>query len=737
MALALLCCIAAHAVAEPPPVCLVRDGQANAVIVIPSDLPDPPADEKHPLFIEFGLMRGDTRQSAELLAKYIQASAGATLPIVTDDHIPADTNAIHIGRTALARTRLADVAALDDDGFLIARPDASNVILLGATPLATEFAVCDFLEREIGVRWLFPGELGEHVPAHRNLCVAGPDRISQPTYISRIFYLRGRDGYVQGSSAWTRRNRAHSRIEFHHNISKLVPVSWGRSHPEFFPLLNGERYLPQRANQDDWHLCYAADGVAQAMADLLKRNIERYPQYGSISLGVSDGGADTYCQCADCLAARPANQLNSLGYHHYSDPYYRWINDVLDRVTAAHPNMLFGGLAYREVADPPSFQVHDNHVPYLTYELLQWAVPDRREAWRQQVLAWSDKAKRWGHYEYMFGEQYMLIPRIYPHAVADYLRFAAEHGAISFYAETTGMHAHTMSYAGPQAYIVLRLLWDPAADVDALLHDWCAAAVGPEAAPYLEAYFRHCERIWTQQVPQTAWFGSTAQTYLKFNSDEYLAGVRTADLDMLERLLVQTLETAPLQGIQRQRAEMFLADFQERRRERLDYQVAVWDLQKLVDTAEQGDAIYRATFDDGSSGWSAFSSNDTHVATHDVSNGTMRLVGDVSLVAPQIELEPDRAYVVSWRVDADAPYDDARITFVMEGMPSGEPDYKVQRNMRGIDLPDGPHTYQFAFRTQPSQAAKVKLRCAVMVRLMSEGELRLDDVSIAPLSRKE
>lgn len=715
-------------VAHAATVNLVEDGRANAVIVIPSDAGDTAPLEKHPLFIEFGLMHSDARTAAELLARYVRESTGAALPIVTDDQLVPETNAIHVGPTGLAQSRLSDVEALDDDGFLIAVPDASNVILLGKTPIGAEFAVCDFLERELGVRWLFEGDLGEHVPVRQNLSVAGPDRVSQPTFKSRFFYIRGADGYIQGMTPWARRNRVHSRIEFHHNISKLVPVSWTKSHPAFFPLIDGERRLPKRMNQDDWHLCYAADGVAHEVAELIRRNLEKYPQYGSISLGVSDGGEDAYCHCIDCLAVRRGVGLNSLDYDHYSDQYYQWCNDVLNRVTVSHPEKLFGCLAYREVVDPPSFAVHDNLVPYLTYELLQWAVPERREAWKRQVRAWSSKAKHFGHYEYMFGEKHMLVPRIYLHALADYCRFAADQGAIGFYAETTGMNVRTMWYAGPQPYILLRLLWNPDADVDALLADWCAAAVGSNAAPYLEQYFRYWEHVWTQRVPQTDWFGKTSQLYLKFNSDEYLAAMRPEDLSICDAYLAAAVEHADA-GKPRQRAEMFLAEFRKRRAERLDYQIDVWDAQRYVDIRAADAPVFQYAFTDGMKGWAPVSSNDTAKPVHDPALGAVRLTDNSTLGGPTIELAPDSAYVVSWNVKAVDVPPGARVTFIMQV--GGDASYAVHRNLTSNALPGDWQSLRYAFRTQPGEKAAM-FSTVLYVRGMKQGALLLKSISIAP-----
>lgn len=718
--------------AAPAEVCLVSEGRPNAVIAIPTDLPPPSEQTGHPFWIEFNLMRSHARTSAEILAAYVRKSTGAELPILTEDEVPAGTNAIHIGDTALAGTRAADIAELDDDGFLIAVPDRSRVLLAGATPQGTEFAVYDFLERELGVRWLFPGELGEHVPSHEDLCVSGPDLLSEPAFLSRLFFVRG-----EGGREWTRRNRVHSRIEFHHNISKLIPISFTKTNPEFFPLIDGNRRLPVRQNEQNWHLCYSAEGLVDAVSDLIVRNFTSHPEYASISLGVSDAPDRDYCRCDPCLAKR-GQGLNSLGYPHYSDMYYQWANQVVEQVLAERPGKQFGCSAYREVTDPPSFPLHERLVPYLTWELLQWVDPSRREAWKAQVGAWSKQARHFGHYEYMFGEQHMHVPRLYPHVLADYLRYANERGAVGFYAETTGSKADTVWYAGPQPYILLRLLWDPRADVDALLQGWCAAAVGPDAAPHLEAWFRQWERIWTEQVPQTAWFETGSRTYLKFNSDNYLAAVQPEDLAHGEEHLARAAEAAA-EGIQRRRADLFLAEFRRRRAEHLDYQVAVWALENRLADLKPGTNVYHEAFKAETEAWVPFSSNDTEPVVHDARLGALHFTGNSSISAPAIPLEPGGAYVVSWRIKADQVPAVATVSFLMDATSEkqGPTTYAVKRHLKGTQLPTDWRYVRHAFRARADSTAGAELKCTIFARGLRSGGVWLDEFTVSPLSSIE
>ena len=63
---------------------------------------------------------------------------------------------------------------LKPEGFVIAFPDSANVIVLGKDDNGTRHGVYEFLETFVGVRWLFPGPFGEHVPSRADAADSAP-----------------------------------------------------------------------------------------------------------------------------------------------------------------------------------------------------------------------------------------------------------------------------------------------------------------------------------------------------------------------------------------------------------------------------------------------------------------------------------------------------------------------------------------------------------------------------------
>lgn len=256
---------------------IVRNGEPQAVIVLQPDAP------------------AQLSEAVSEMQRLIQRASGAKIEITKQ--VPDGLIAIHIGRTAKVETLKIDLGTLDGDGFVIQSPDRRTIVVLGPTDWGTEFGVYDFLERYIGVRWLMPGPDGVYVPEKNTLIVAGEPVRDQPAFFSRKFFgLR-----LEQQQLWARRNRLHSRVEFHHQLNRLFPRSDIEKHPELFPIHNEKRYLPPaKAHYHGWQPCFTAPGVVDIAAERIIAYFDQHPEAESYSLGVTDSGG--HCQCETCRA---------------------------------------------------------------------------------------------------------------------------------------------------------------------------------------------------------------------------------------------------------------------------------------------------------------------------------------------------------------------------------------------------------------------------------------------------
>lgn len=674
---ALAACPALAAAATPV---RLAEGQVARFDIVVADETDehvPPAPAK-PLAIEFGNPRTSVWESAHLLADYLEASTGAAFTVRKASDTPTRPGALHVGATRYAAARFANdpqAADLDEDGF-IHEIGEQHIFILGGSDLGTEFGVYDFLERHVGVRWLFPGELGEHVPTHPTLDVPAGFFRDEPRILSRSM----RPHRVEGGMTWAQRLRAHLRVEFHHNIPKLFPARFTREHPELYPIIDGQRYLPPQVNIPTWHPCYSAPTAVSATVELLNDFFAKYPQYDSVSLGISDANEERNCHCPDCVKQYP-DRLNTLGFADRSDIYYDWCNKVIAGVRQTYPDKTFGCIAYRGVTDPPQNTAVSEHlVPFLCFDRMLWVDPARAAQDRKMTEAWAAAASQLGWYDYLYGEAY-AVPRIYSHTLQRALQFAYEHKVRHYYAEA---NPSADWHEGPKFYIAMRLLWNPDADVDALLRDWCEAAVGKEAAPDLVRYFEFWEDFWTQRVPQTAWFSDRSKIYLIFNTRGYLDALTMDDLEQCSTWLA-SVEARAAAGKQKQRAVQLREGFERRRQETLDYFMVNNQIPSDPQRTRDVRTLTSWDFDAKPSGWEPYSSENRgtwHWAEHAGREGTgaLRIDNATSVIRRGVDVRPSGKYRISgWYKMEGALPDAARLEMKLEWRDQDRDEFRGQQ----------------------------------------------------------
>lgn len=513
--------------AAAAPVTIVDGGEPAAVIVTPQQ-PTPEIE----------------RAVAEIIS-CVEAASGATL---TTSPTPVEgMAALHVGLTELARTLDPGFADGAIDAYVIEFPAPGAIVILGATDSGTEFGVYGFLKRFLGVRWLLPGEHGRDVPEAATIVIPDEPVRDEPAFMSRLF-SGGRAAAVE----WARRNGMHGTISFHHNLRELYkPEVFAEEHPEFFPLVNGERFNPLESARR-WQPCFTAPGIVEAGARRIIEYFNEHPDAISYSLGIND--TNMHCECPSCTALDPGRE-NFLGLPHLSDRYFTWANAIVERVLEVHPDKYFGCLAYNNVVEPPDrVEIHPRIIPYITYDRMKWTVPEIREHGHELTEAWAAASPTLGWYDYIYGTPYVL-PRYYPHEMERYLRWGYEHGVRALYAE-----AYPNFGEGPKLYAWLALAWDPQTDVDALLDEWFVRCVGPDGAPALKAYYDFWETFWTQRAPKSPWWTEAGQ-YLRFNDPSILAEVSREEIAQCRDWLEQAVASAQTDA-QRARANLLLRAFE-------------------------------------------------------------------------------------------------------------------------------------------------------------------------------
>ncbi|MDB6074728.1 MAG: hypothetical protein JWO89_2368 [Verrucomicrobiaceae bacterium] len=264
-------CFTMPALAEVP---VVADGKALAVIVT--------AD--HPGQV--------AKYAAEELAEHLQKATGVRLAIVTESTVPpAVEGRIFLGECAASREAglhagemAAEAFALKTKGksLIITGNDGGGDPLDSSTRAGTLWGVYEWLDRELHVRWLWPGETGTYVPKTATVTAHDVDETTPPRFIQRK--LRPGLGFESehpalGFTKEAAEQYAHDQTVFlrRHRMGRSYPmgyghafVDWwkkdGKEHPEWFQLRDNGKRGPSKAT-GRFSMCVSSPGLQQEIVN--------------------------------------------------------------------------------------------------------------------------------------------------------------------------------------------------------------------------------------------------------------------------------------------------------------------------------------------------------------------------------------------------------------------------------------------------------------------------------------
>ena len=449
----------------------VLDGDRHAVIVYERDA------------------RGEAVTARGDLARCLKLATGKDFEVVSEREFKPSREQSHIIYVGNCKeTPFEDrreLRKMDRDAYLV-HVTADAVYLAGPRPWSTYWAVCQFLEDYVGVRWLIPGPLGEDVPQSDSIIVPCGRQVYTPAILSRLWSGAGHGG------VWSLRQRIHGRYRFHHNLLWVFnPELYYDEHPEWYPLRNGKRYRPGKEDHS-WQPCLASESSVKHAADVARAAWAKNPDLESFSYGPNDSRG--WCECEECKAMdRPMKPWDGFeGTHSYR--FYGWMNKVATELEKTDPDKMLGCLAYSTYILPPEkAPLHKNIIPYFTSNRADYWEPVFKRKDQALLAWWGRVANQMGIYDYAYGMGF-AIPRIYNHLFQGAIQHAVRNGVKGFYAEVYP----NWGLDGPKLYVMSRILWNPNVNVDALTDEWNQRLFREAAGPMTQ-YFARCERAWREQ----------------------------------------------------------------------------------------------------------------------------------------------------------------------------------------------------------------------------------------------
>jgi hypothetical protein len=490
-------------------IALAEGGQPQATIVLPAEA-------------------GDRLEAAATdLQHYVHAICGVELPIERDGR-PVGGTGLYIGECEPTTDADMPPDGANPEGYAIRVRDG-NVFFVGRWPTPTYFAVASFIEDNLGVRWFAPGELWEYVPEGQpgELLVEAEERVTTPGTSPRIW---SGHAWTEDWNQWNLRNKTVMgevvpRRQFQNFLQRVFPPEkYGETHPEYYPLINGKRWIPGEGDRY-WRPCESNPEVLRLTVEYARQWFDEHPLVDSFSLGMDD--ISHLCGCENCRAMDP--RPDSYEKREFSDRHYKFVNAVAREVATTHLDRYIGTLIYNIARTPPETveKLEDNVFGFITETSALWWQEGRKEADHELTREWARRCKHLSRYDY-YGMG-CLTPRVYPHAMAEQLKFDKSLGIEGMYTEVYTFLPNT----APMIWAFAKLQWDHTLDIDKLLSDFYAKMFG-DAAPVMKEYFDLLERSWNTPRPsRQGWVHRRIQNQaLAMSAEDVEQGSRLLDRAM-------------------------------------------------------------------------------------------------------------------------------------------------------------------------------------------------------------
>ena len=475
--------------ADSPAMVLVGQGQPRAVVVVADGAP-------------LEVTRG-----AQELAHYIGQIAGCQVAVVRPAEVGRHAGGvrIHVGLNPLVKGRSPDVARCEKDGAWIKTLGPRDLVIAGKTPYGTEFGVYGLLERFCGVRWYLPGPNGTHVPRQRTLTLPRIDLLDNPVFISRSYSaptLWDSARYPCPTAQemdleWARHNRLRRHFHASHNLGRIiVPSKYGKAHPEYFPVIDGKRYVPASDRPVGFQPCMTNDDVVRICAEAAAKQFDAEPDRLSFSIGINDWGG--FCQCPACAKVNGPARLNSRGLPDYSRLLFHFGNRVAAALPDRHKDRYVGLIAYAQARDlPQGTKIHPNLlVARVTAFVAYFSPMDRADM--DETRRFAQACRMFGVYDYWYGTGY-VIPVFCTGLMEEYIDFLARLGCKGWNSEIYPNWAMD----GIKYRLLSRKLWDPSLRVRDMLGAFCRDMFDA-GAPDMLAFYDGCRRLWETQTFATS-----------------------------------------------------------------------------------------------------------------------------------------------------------------------------------------------------------------------------------------
>ena len=449
--------------------------------------------------------------AADELAFFLHLSTGCAIP-VSSNSTPYE-NRLLVGEGA---ARLAgsgfDAKSLQPEEIFV-QTEGHDLILAGGSPRGTLYAVYTFLEVVVGCRWWTQATW--NVPSKPSLAI-GPISIhyAPPLEYREPFWFVAFDPFwaarnkVNGIRAGgdDRRGGRHVYEGFVHTFYPLIPPDrYFASHPEWFSEIDGKRTF------ENAQLCLTNEEMRQELVKNLKIKLRDNPSATIASVSQNDCYNNCTCQRCRAVDEEEGSPSGSL---------LRFVNAVAADIEAEFPEITIDTLAYQYTRKPPLLaRPRPNVIIRLCSIECSFSRPlddPRNKAFLDDLEGWSKIADRLFIWDYTTDFSNYIQPHPNYGMLGPNIRLFVKNKVRGIF-EQGAYQSWGSEMAELRAWMLAKLLWNPALDAGRLRQEFLNGYYGP-AAPQVSEYLNLLENAVSAAGDHLGCFSPTDAQFLSLET---------------------------------------------------------------------------------------------------------------------------------------------------------------------------------------------------------------------------
>jgi hypothetical protein len=478
-------------------------------------------------------------RAAREIQHWVEEISGKTIPVLAEPS-GGDLPKIHVGAQWAKDLFPEDFKTLEgSDGYAV-RSKGKDIYVFGARPAGALHGAIRLLEENSDLIFARPRHvIGVVYSKNPNFAFQKADFIQRPAFAYRMSHLKPAsttdDGIWQGRLGMNtspflyngfRSREMGGNPSFEGNFMGVIEQNpetsfekCSKEHPEFYAMIDGERKIVPQG-----YICYTAPGIAQALANGIRKVIERKEQGGEklefVNLRTRDGWA--VCSCPTCMTPiklPDGTLLESKAETSQQDPVFfstrmaLLMNDVAKEMAKTHPHLNITVPGYIYASEPPAVM----HAPSLSPDFCAYPTATIRfpllegqnnhhevgREWEFKFREFLSRAQKSQGKLCMFAYYYPAgFSAVADAAGADWKEMDSVGAAYKITFDGWAQDippakgVNPWDYEAIEKWIIAKLMWNPQANPQELRTQYIQRAY-KEAAPEMQEFYDTIRKTWS------------------------------------------------------------------------------------------------------------------------------------------------------------------------------------------------------------------------------------------------